>query len=216
MTKVYVSPSDQVGNTYAYGNTNEAVQCRKIAQALVDALKRNGFEAKTNFKDGGQAMYDRVKESNAWGADLHLCIHTNAFDGKVTGTRCFYYNMGESYKATKAVFDSLAPITPGKSENMKPKPEFYEMHRTIAPAVYVEAEFHDNPGSAKWIVEHTDDIAEAICKGVCAYFKADYKEKESTLYRVQCGAFSVKKNAEAYMEKLKADGYDAFIVEVNV
>jgi cell division septation protein DedD len=32
---------------------------------------------------------------------------------------------------------------------------------------------------------------------------------------VQVGAFRVYENAEAYMEKLKADGYEAFIVEVN-
>ena len=34
---IYISPSDQTSNKYAYGNTNEAVVCRKIADATVTA-----------------------------------------------------------------------------------------------------------------------------------------------------------------------------------
>lgn len=36
-----------------------------------------------------------------------------------------------------------------------------------------------------------------------------------TLYRVQVGAFHVKKNAEAYRDKVKAAGFPAIIVEVE-
>lgn len=82
MKKIYLSPSDQVRNIYAYGDTNEAAQCRKIASACKAALERNGFAVRTNFDDGTNAMYTRVAESNTWGADLHLCIHTNAGGGK--------------------------------------------------------------------------------------------------------------------------------------
>ena len=31
--RVYISPSDQVENKYAWGNTNEHVQCQRIAEA---------------------------------------------------------------------------------------------------------------------------------------------------------------------------------------
>ena len=41
--KIYLSPSDQLSNPYAYGGTNEALQCRKIAAACKTALERNGF-----------------------------------------------------------------------------------------------------------------------------------------------------------------------------
>ena len=33
MPKVYLSPSNQTENRYAYGNTNEAEQCGRIAEA---------------------------------------------------------------------------------------------------------------------------------------------------------------------------------------
>ena len=111
MQKIYISPSDQVRNTYAAGDTTEAIQCRAIALLLVNALKRCGFEARTNVTDG---MYKRVEESNAWDADLHICIHTNAYNGKVAGTRIFCYAFNTpGHEVCKAVMETLAPITPG-------------------------------------------------------------------------------------------------------
>lgn len=214
--KIYLSPSDQVRNLYAYGNTNEAVQCRKIAAACKVALERCGFEVKTNYKDGSNAMYERVAESNNWGADLHVCIHTNAFNGKVSGTRLMSYDTsGKGYQACKAIFNALAPITPGKSENISARPGLYEIRKINAPTAYIECEFHDVPSVAKWIVEHTTKIGEAIAKGICNYFGVTYKaasaSNKNKLYVVQVGAFKVKANAEAMLAKLKAAGFDGYI-----
>ncbi len=44
--KIYLSPSSQINNVYAYGNTNEMVQCNKIAEAAKTALERCGFVVK--------------------------------------------------------------------------------------------------------------------------------------------------------------------------
>ena len=38
---------------------------------------------------------------------------------------------------------------------------------------------------------------------------------QKNLYRVQVGAFSSRENAEQYMNKVKAAGFGAFIVEVD-
>ena len=40
--RVYISPSDQVENKYAWGNTNEHVECQRIAGAEAAALRRCG------------------------------------------------------------------------------------------------------------------------------------------------------------------------------
>ena len=176
--KIYVSPSDQVRNAYAAGNTNEAVQCRKIAQELVAALMRCGMEAMTNLT---ASMADRVNESNLWGATLHVCLHTNAFNELVSGTRIFSADtVGEGYAAAKAVFDRLAPVTPGTSENVKPYPELYEIRNTSAPCVYVEADFHDVDEVALWIISHTTEIAEAICHCICDHYGVKYVVSEET------------------------------------
>ena len=52
--KIYISPSNQDANAYAYGNTNEMEQCNRIAEALEKHLKRNGYEVKRAPK--GQDM----------------------------------------------------------------------------------------------------------------------------------------------------------------
>ena len=170
--KIYISPSDQGKNVYAAGNTNEEVQCERIAVATEKALLRCGFEVKNNLTD---SMADRVKESDAWGADVHMALHTNAFDEKVAGTRIMCFDLkGEGYKASVAVFKHLAPITPGTSENVSVHPELYEIRKPKAISVYVEVDFHDVPDVAKWIIANTEPIAEAITKGMCEYFGMKY------------------------------------------
>lgn len=212
--KVYVSPSSQTENTYAAGNTNEAVQCRRIAVALVDALIRCGIDAMTNIDDG-VTMYDRARESDAWGADLHVPVHTNAFDKTLRGTRMFCYDLkGEGYKASKAIFDELAPVVPGDSDGIRAA-GYYEIVASRAPCAYVEAAFHDHPEQAAWIISHIDPIAEAICKGICKYFGVAYVSPEvekETIYRVQVGAYRNEEYALRMRDILKEEGYDAFVV----
>ena len=170
--KIYISPSDQGKNTYAAGDTNEEVQCERIAIELEKALIRCGFEVINNMTD---SMAARVTESNEWGADLHLAIHTNGFNAKVTGTRLMSYDLvGEGYKACIAIFKYLAPLTPGISENISAHPELYEVRNSLAPCAYVEVDFHDVPDVALWIIENTVLIAEAICKGLCEHFGVEY------------------------------------------
>ena len=221
--KVYFSPSDQTRNTYAAGNTNEAEQCRKIALACVKAAKRCGFEALTDAEAGGDyAMEHRIEQSNEWGADAHIPIHTNAFNGKVAGTRMFCFSIpGDGYDICKAIMETLAPITPGESDNITTA-RFAEILQADAPTAYIEVGFHDNPTEARWIVDHPEDIAEAIVKGLCSYYGVQYAAPSAqkppdpvsscTLYRVQVGTFGVRANAESLRDKLKAAGYDAFIV----
>lgn len=210
--KIYISPSSQPANTYAVGNTNEQEQCRKIGAALEKMLTRCGFNAATGLSG---TMYTRVTESNKMDADLHLPIHTNACDGKVAGLRIFVYKKGgEAEKIAKAIMETLAPITPGTSDGISAQPKLYEVKNSNALCVYIEVGFHDNPEEARWIIDHTEDIAEAIAKGLCNHYGIKYAEETTNtkkIYRVQVGAFTVKSNAEAMRDKLKSEGYDAFI-----
>lgn len=222
--KVYLSPSDQTKNSYAYGNTTEAIQCGKIAAACKEALERNGIEVKVGQYD---MMANRCAASDKFGADLHVPIHTNACNGKVSGTRMFCYNKtGNGYKACRAIYNVLAPLTPGTSESITVDADLYEVKHPAAPTAYIECDFHDVPSVAKWIVEHTTDIGEAIAKGICNYFGITFKAKAAaktttkstttsskTLYRVQVGAYSVKANAEAMKAKLAKAGFTGTIVE---
>lgn len=211
--KIYISPSSQWENTYAAGNTNEAAQCRRIGLALSEALSRCGFEAMVGSENS--TMYTRVAQSNVWGADLHVPVHTNAFNQTMMGTRLFCYDLtGEGYKASKAIFDCLAPVVPGESDGIRAV-QYYEITRSNAPCAYVEAAFHDNEEQAQWIIDHVTEIAEAICKGICKYWNQPYQEPARHFYRVQVGAFQEYKNAENMLNALKEQGIDGWIVEIK-
>ena len=218
MAKVFLSPSNQYDNRYAYGNTTEGEQCGKIAEACKVALERSGVQVKLMHDE---SMQEKVAASNAFDADLHVPIHTNAFNGTVSGTRMFCFNnSGNGMRACKAIFNRLAPVTPGTSENIRVDASLYEVRVPSAPTAYIEVDFHDVPAVAKWIIGNTELIGETIAHGICDYFGVTYKAPEkpkpattNKLYRVQVGAFSVRENAEKMLARLKAAGFDGFIRE---
>ena len=211
MAKVFLSPSNQYDNVYAYGNTTEGVQCGKIADACKIALERSGVDVMLMHDE---SMQTKCAESNKFGADLHVPIHTNAFNGTVSGTRMFCFNdSGNGMRACKAIFNRLAPITPGSSENIRVNASLYEVRVPAAPTAYVEVDFHDVPEVARWIIGNTELIGETIAHGICDYLGVAFKEASKTIYRVQVGAYAVKANADKMLAKLKSDGYDGFIVE---
>ena len=215
--KIYLSPSNQSGNMYAYGNTNECEQCNRIADAAKTALERCGFTVKKAAK--GQAMAKSISESNAWGADLHLPIHTNAGGGN--GTMCMVYSgAAENMKFATPIYQAVQAVTPGKvSYGIRAMPDLAELNGTNAVAVYTEVDFHDNAAIAKWLIENPQTVGEAIAKGVCAGYGVTYKAPASptpqpgkTIYRVQVGAFYNKSNAMDLLTKLKLAGFGNAII----
>ncbi len=215
--KIYLSPSNQINNIYAYGGTNEMVQCNRIAEVAKLALEKCGFKVKKATQ--GQAVSKSIAESNSWGSDLHIPIHTNAFNGSTTGgTLVMLHSMNqENIKAGTAILNAVAPISPGKDYTLRANPGLAELNSTKAIATYLEVEFHDTREGAEWIINNTNTIGEAIAKGVCNYFGIEYKNASSSqsdkLYRVQIGAFKARKNAEVQLQKAKQAGFnDAFII----
>lgn len=220
--KIFLSPSNQDGNKYAYGNTNECEQCNRIADYARIALERCGFEVRKAPK--GQNMNVTIGESNVWGADLHIPIHTNAITnsgtGTAVGTIVFVYNNDpENLKLAEPIYKNVQDAIPGGYDyGVRVDPRLAELNSTKAVAVYVEVDFHDNPTVAKYIVENVEKIGEAIARGVCEGYGVEYLPAATgTIYRIQVGAFKDKKYADAYLKKVKDAGFDnAFIVECEV
>lgn len=213
--KIYLSPSMQQHNIYATNNTNEMVQCNRIAEYADIALTRCGFDVKRAPQ--GQQMKESVKESNEWGADLHIPIHTNASNGKCGGTLVMVYSNAESnMKAARPIYNNVQSVTPGKTEyGIKVNKSLAELNSTKAIAVYIECDFHDNKEIAEWIIDNVKTIGEAICKGICEYANTPYIEPtkdKGTIYKVQLGAFINIDNAIRLRDEIKSKGYEAIIV----
>ena len=199
---IYLSPSNQVSNKYAYGDTNEAVVCRKIANATEAALNRcKVFRVYNNQTDGMEA---RCRESDKLKVKLHVPIHTNALDGKVAGTIIFCWSkQGEGYKASECIFKYLAPLTPGKSaEYIKEGRTLYEVKVPAAPTSYLECSFHSNPDEAKWMIENVDAMGEAIAHGICDYFKVEYVPPVVEKKQIVLGEFDTIKEADAVLGQI--------------
>ncbi len=188
--RVYLSPSDQRRNTYATGGTTEAIQCRRIAEACKTALERSGVEVMLGQYD---TMQNRVAASNRFKADLHVPIHSNACNGKASGTHLFCYsNTKDSkgnyiidknsagYRACKAVLDELGPVTPGTPDVIRAYPALYEVKYPAATTVYIETDFHDVPRIAQWIIDNTTLIGETIAKGLCNALGVKFVPGENT------------------------------------
>ena len=210
-TKIYLSPSSQNNNQCSAGDT-EAQHCRKIAESVKKYLEKNGFKVK--LADASLDVSGRVKDSNNWGADVHIPIHTNAGGGDGTLVMC--YTGCASNKYVKSVYNTVASVSPGKDDGIKVRTDLAEITGTNAMCVYVECEFHDTNG--EWIDRNTETLGKAIAKGICtaegkSFSDATVITKPSAttgLYKVQVGAYAEKENAESMVKKVKSKGFDAF------
>lgn len=157
--RFYLNPSNQPGNFYCMGGTNERENMTLIANLTADALRRCGQEVRV-----GSTMEGGVKESNAWPADVHVPMHSNASKyGTARGARVFY---GRAKDKAQIVWAHLDAVIGG--DHVPPsKASLYEINNTNCDTIYIEAAFHDNPTDCKLLLENREEIAEAICQGLC-------------------------------------------------
>lgn len=163
--KIYLSPSSQVSNPYSAQGTNEQRQCNRIAEAAKAALERNGYTVKKAPE--GQSYVQNVAESNAWGANIHMPIHTNA-GGSAKGTMGLCYQGCTTNKYMQGVYNAVAELTPWADSGIIVRNDLYEINATSAMCVYMEMAFHDKADSAQWIIDNVVPLGEAIAKGMCA------------------------------------------------
>ena len=175
--KITLSPEDRASNTYnsnALWNghtTNEREQMRRCADMLEAELKRCGFEVKNQQ---GPSMKERVAEANAWPSDMHIALHTNGFNGKVSGTRVHCYPSDKSRRIGKLIQDRIGPLSPGNPDFLVESSNLYELKNTKMVAVLPEYGFHDNAVEAQWLVDNMPTIARETAMAVCAYFGVAY------------------------------------------
>lgn len=205
--KVYISPSSQTNNKYAYGSYTEGKVCGIIGEYMYKRIL-DKYKDRITCKLASDSLdvYGRIKDSNNFGAYLHYCIHTNAGGGDGTLVMC--YPGFENNEYVTRAYNAISPISPGKDDGIKTRTDLAEIVGTRGICVYVEVEFHDNSSLAKWIVGNMQKIGYALADSILGE-SADVSCE--TLYKVQIGAFKNRENAEKLKSELKSKGYDAFI-----
>lgn len=206
--------------------TREWVLNSRIAEKVEAILKAyDGIEIlRTDDRTGEKdvSLQTRTDKANAFGADFYLSLHHNASGKKFDGggiVAYVYTNPGDvSLDWQKALYNALIAKTGLKGNRSSPlaKKNLHEVRESNMPAVLLELGFMDSTVDCPIILteEYADKCAEAISEVIIE--KAKLKKKCANVhYCVQVGAFNAKQNAENLAKKLKADGYDAVIVEVE-
>ena len=163
LPKIYLAPSDQLGNLYTGYSTNESVECYKIAQYCRQALEKNGYTVK--LPPAHTPFMTMIADSNALGAGVYLAFHTNAGGSK--GAEVITNSKLLSNIYVTSVYKQIAAINPNGGRGIFPRDDLKQPTLTNGVCVLVEAEFHDNAAGAKWILNNHKRIAEAIAKGIC-------------------------------------------------
>lgn len=190
--KVYLSPAMHMANPCVYPRPDgkqcyEALENNEYIDILEPILNRCGIATKRGYRrtpmnsDNGDAiMKQNVRESDAWGADVHYVSHTNASaDGKggAKGCRPMYYTYSSKGKKLGEIMVKYRrEIYPG-TVKLNASAKWYELRVPKAVSFYEEHAFHDNLEDITWFHTHMKEIAESAAKGLCEYFGIPYVEE---------------------------------------
>ena len=219
--KVFISAGHGGSDPGAVANnTKEKDLNLSIALACRDMLVKHGVEVKmSRTKDENDPLSEEIRECNAYGPDLAVSIHNNAGEGD--GAEAFYhYGGGKSKTLAENILGEIVKVGQNSRgakvrKNSQGKDYYGFIRETSAPAVIVECAFVDNASDLKILATEGDrqKVGQAIAKGILKTLGVEIQCETRTLYRVQVGAYLLKPNAEAMHKKLKAIGFDAFIVK---
>lgn len=177
MPKVYLSAPQHWYNKCAVSGCDENTHNNEYLDELEVYLHAAGIQTKRSYRrppkdaksDGTQKMIEAVRESDAWGADVHYVSHTNAYNGKVRGCRpMIYTGSTRGEKLAKIMIKHRKAVTK-QSVTLFRRSDLYELRVPSAVSYYEEHVFHDNKEDAEWFHKNMRLIAEAAARGLCEY-----------------------------------------------
>lgn len=179
------------------------------------ALIRSGVEV--TYASG--SLSQRSALENKIRPNCFVSIHNNAGGGD--GTEVYLYNNAGSstLNLANSIYNEIVPkLNNGRGVK---RANFHVLRETVGSAVLVECAFMDS-GDIQAVDSEAEREAfgEAIAKGICKWLGVSYVPKPNQnggdlYYRVVCGSFKDKKNAEERLAKLKAAGFDGFLDAFN-
>lgn len=187
------------------------LSCETICDCFPD-----GRDASCNYgigKDGRMSLI--VDEGNrSW------CSSSGANDQRAVTIECAS-DKTEPYAMNDAVYESLVNLCidickrNGKNKLIwfgdKDKSLVYEP-QSNEMVITVHRWFANKSCPGDWLYNRLGDIAARVTASLNSSNNA---EQSGVMYRVQTGAFSNKDNADRMLEKVKAAGYDTYMVQVD-
>lgn len=221
MAKVFIGVGHGGSDPGAVANNAKEKDLNlSIALACKDMLVKHGVSVQmSRTKDENDTLSEEIRECNAYAPDLAVDIHNNAGGGD--GAEVFHHHGGGKGEIlAENILGEIVKVGQNSRgaktrKNSNGKDYYGFIRETSCPAVIVECAFVDNASDLKILATESQrkSMGQAIAKGILKTLGVEIQAERGNLYRVQVGAYLLKSNAEAMHRKLKAIGFDAFIVK---
>lgn len=218
-----LSPNNSGNRTHSIDRISPHCVVGQVSvESLGNMFANPSRKASSNYgigADGRVGMY--VEEKNrSW------CTSSNDNDQRAVTIECAS-DTTAPYAFNDVVYNRLIELCVdickrnGKSKliwiNDKTKALSYEP-KLDEMLITVHRWFANKSCPGDWLYSRLGNVADEVTKRLSSGNSDNEENSNSSskkvLYKVQCGAFSKRENAESLQKRLKSSGFDSFIVEV--
>jgi len=217
-----LSPNHSGKRTHSIDRiTPHCVVGQLSAESICGCFTSTSRQASCNYGIGtdGRVSLCVEEKNRSW------CSSSNANDQRAVTIECAS-DLKAPYAMNSKVYNSLIKLCTdickrngkkkllwlgSKSKALNYSPKSDEMVLTV------HRWFANKSCPGDWLYSRLGDLAEKVTANLSDTTTATTTTttKKDTLYRVQVGAYSVKNNADVQLKKVKAAGFDTYMVKVG-
>lgn len=220
MVKIFIDPGHGGTDSGAAGNgLLEKNITLMIAQEINKILQNEYEDIAIRIGRNGDStvsLSERTEAANNWNADFYLSIHINAGGG--TGFESYIYPGVGAPTTTyqEAIHEQVIKETGFNDREMK-SANFHVLRETKMPALLTENGFIDTLADANRLKDSSfiTKISRGHVNGLENAFSLRKKQNNTTIYRVQIGAFEEKENAEKLAAQASGKGFATAVLIRN-
>lgn len=177
--RVFMSPSDhgEGQNKCLHSGCYEDKHTRPVAEVCAKHLENSGIDVMIGT--AGQSLSQRCRDSDNFGADLHVPIHTNAWNDPELRYLMFmfYADTAKHRKLFNAVAEELEAVYPGNVDSeFRVRTDLGEITMPKAMTLYCELGFHTNKTDSEEFIHNPKVVGKALAKGICKYLGIAFRE----------------------------------------
>lgn len=215
-----------------YKGRKESNDVLSLGKAVASEVRRHGVIVdETRTSDATVSLRERSNFENRNNYDYFIAFHRNAFKPeKARGAETYTYLSASTKAKVFAEKIQAGLVSVGFVNRGVKTANYHVLRETRCPAVLIEMGFIDSTNDNNLFDRKRNEIIKEIAKAILFQLGIGYKKNKSnettpqqkqqitsgqTLYRVMAGSYSVRKNAENQVQKLKDVGFDACIMIFN-
>jgi len=178
LEKIMISQSLQEHNAGVGTYGVEATRMREVAKIAAQFLKLWGYDVRVSplafvALNEPQDFYSAIRYSNRFGADLHVCLHSNTTPGTIT---FFHGGSTDGKRLATCMQRRIAPISPKKDLGVRADTTIYqsgfaELRLTAATSCLVELFSHVDRVEVRHFLKNRESYGLAIAWAVCDYYR---------------------------------------------